>query len=301
MTLQLGDQASGTLDGMAQIIVGMDESDGAAAALRWALHESEIRGWPVRAVLAWSLLDQQQLDGSDTFDPDYNQRFAIQALSAAVERAVGPDAAASVDLQAVNDLPADALVEQSTNADLLVVGARGLGGFKSLLLGSVSNHCVQRASCPVVVVHTSAESPGHRPERIVVGIDCSEGGDVVLHWALDTARAHDATVEVVHAWQPVLLGGALSPVVIDLTPLEDAARHALDAIVDAADTHDVTVERTLVASGAAGAILDAATNADLVVVGTRGRGGVKSLLLGSVSQQVTHHAACPVVVVPPTG
>jgi nucleotide-binding universal stress UspA family protein len=138
-------------------------------------------------------------------------------------------------------------------------------------------------------------------ERIVVGVDTSEGARRALRWAIEEARLRAAQVTVVHAWLlPTLVSTPFGTVPIDVHGFEEAAAAELDAFLDAelADVADVTVERQSVAGGPASALIEAAADASLVVVGTRGRGGFAGLLLGSVSQQVIHHAPCPVVVVP---
>ena len=138
-------------------------------------------------------------------------------------------------------------------------------------------------------------------ERIVVGIDGSEASRRALNWALDEARRRRCTVDVVHAWQPpYLVGYPYAGSQHDPVTYEQAAKETLDRIVDGADVSglDVPVSRILRMGHPAGTILDQAKGADLVVVGSRGLGGFRGLLLGSVSQQVAHHAPCPVVIVP---
>jgi nucleotide-binding universal stress UspA family protein len=137
---------------MGLIVVGVDESAGAAAALRWAMTEAEARGWSPRAVLAWGYLDQHHATPGQSFDPAYGEADAQAALDAIVAEVVGSARAATVDRKLVNDLPARALLDASEGADLLVVGARGLGGFRGLLLGSVSQQCLHHATCSVAVV-----------------------------------------------------------------------------------------------------------------------------------------------------
>ena len=132
------------------VIVGVDGSEPSAAALRWAAAEATRRNTAVTAVMAWGLLDQHHRPGEAPFDPDYSEVDARAALDAFIESALGPDSAASTI--AVNDLPARALIDSSDTAELLVVGARGLGGFRGLLLGSVSQRCVTHARCPTVVI-----------------------------------------------------------------------------------------------------------------------------------------------------
>lgn len=138
-------------------------------------------------------------------------------------------------------------------------------------------------------------------ERIVVGVDGSETARAALHWALDEARLRSAAVDVVHAWQMPYVSSFPYPMVDVLSgEFEREARQVLDRMVGGADTSGVpAVEPLLVCDGAARALLDTAKGAELLVVGSRGRGGFTGLLLGSVSQHVVHHASCPVVVVPP--
>lgn len=140
--------------------------------------------------------------------------------------------------------------------------------------------------------------------RIVVGVDGSDGARAALAWALDEARLRRASVDLVHAWHapaPVVPGpyGA-APAVDD--EMADSARVAAEKVLEhqlqAADTAGVEVEPLLPSASASDALIDIARGADLLVVGTRGRGGFAGLLLGSVSQQISHHAPCPVVIVP---
>jgi nucleotide-binding universal stress UspA family protein len=141
---------------------------------------------------------------------------------------------------------------------------------------------------------------------IVVGTDGSEHARAALRWAVDEARFHEAAVRAVHAWTivPVTAPPFGEPPVIHPTPdeiamLQEAAQRLLDESVDevAAAKDGPAIERKLVQGLAAEALLAEAQDADLLVVGSRGLGGFKGLLLGSVGQQVAHHAPCPVVIV----
>ena len=140
--------------------------------------------------------------------------------------------------------------------------------------------------------------------RIVVAIDGSEAARKALAWALDEGRLRQAVVEVVHAWDVPYVGmGSTIAGVLEPDAFEEAGKELLDRAVDAAETSDLPEPpvRRLVRGLPASAVLEAAAGADLVVVGSRGRGGFTGLLLGSVSQQVAHHAPCPVVIVPHDG
>ena len=139
---------------------------------------------------------------------------------------------------------------------------------------------------------------------IVVGVDGSDGSERALAWAIDEARLRRDTVRAVTAWSvPVIVAGSgMAPVVLPDDEFQEGARSTLDRTVDAAiaaaQGELPPIERVLARGPAATVLLEAAEGADLLVVGTRGRGGFTGLLLGSVSQQCAHHAQCPVVVVP---
>lgn len=137
-------------------------------------------------------------------------------------------------------------------------------------------------------------------QRIVVGVDGSSGSHRALAWAVEEARIRGAAVEAVHVWTtPYVAGFPYTTLVLDPAQLEQHAHELLAAAIAGVDTAGlaVPVQPVVAAGGPAEAILAHAKGADLVVVGTRGRGGFTGLLLGSVSQQVVHHATCPVVIV----
>lgn len=142
---------------------------------------------------------------------------------------------------------------------------------------------------------------------IVVGVDGSTGSAHALEWAAREARLRGTTLTIVSAWYPPAImyaGSAWAGMQPDfVADLAEVAKQALDKICD---THSeqlagLVVERRVVEDAPANALLEAARDAELLVVGTRGHGGFAGLLLGSVSHQCAHHARCPVVIVPPAG
>jgi nucleotide-binding universal stress UspA family protein len=137
-------------------------------------------------------------------------------------------------------------------------------------------------------------------DRIVVGVDGSESSQAALVWALEEGRVRSAQVDVVTAWHEPYVAPTMAAVVPDPAVFSEAAERTLDRAVDDAGSaaEGVTIERHVVRGNAASALLEVAEGAALLVVGSRGRGGFAGLLLGSISQQVVHHASCPVVVVP---
>ena len=143
-------------------------------------------------------------------------------------------------------------------------------------------------------------------KMIVVGVDQSEGAKAALRFALEEAKLRHARLRVVHAWQYGTIGTAgvesFYPAVgADVSEVREAAEQALEQTLRKTlpDTDSVEVEQRLVEGRPAGVLVNESRDADLLVVGSRGHGGFSELLLGSVSQQVSHHAACPVVIVRP--
>jgi nucleotide-binding universal stress UspA family protein len=288
---------------MAEIVVGVDRSSHSADALRWAVGEARLLGAEVVAVLVWDLFNQHHADGEWRFDPHYDETHADRALQAAVEDALGAEAARWVARRTPCDLPAPGLLGAAKGADLLVVGARGAGGFPGLQLGSVSQQVLHHAHCPVAVVRSTV-GPDARPEggRVLVGVDGSASSQMALRWALAEGGRRQAPVAVLHAWEvPAIVGPAGGGYPYDTEALDRAAHALVDRLVDgaAAEATGVAVERRVVGGGPAAGLLDAARDATLIVVGRRGLGGFRRLLLGSVSDHVARHAPCPVVVMPP--
>ena len=130
------------------IVVGVDGSEGCRRALQWAVEEARVRDVRVRAVLAWTYLDQP----TGAFDAAYGAPNARALLDQVLADVLTDAPDVEVEREVVCDLPVRALLDAARGADLLVVGSRGLGGFKGLLLGSVSQQLVQHAPCPIVVV-----------------------------------------------------------------------------------------------------------------------------------------------------
>jgi len=142
--------------------------------------------------------------------------------------------------------------------------------------------------------------------KVVIGVDRSEGALNALRFACEEARLRGATLSIVHSWDLSAGVTAGAPFVIGPMPelqqgLEDEANAVIGDLLQevGADAEGLTIEQHVVLGGAAHVLLEEAAGADLLVVGSRGRGGFAGLLLGSVSQQCVHHAPCPVAVVHP--
>ncbi|PLC13169.1 universal stress protein UspA [Kocuria flava] len=140
----------------ASIVVGVDGSEGSVEALRWAARMAPVLGARIRAVGAWEYPPEYAgyvPIGSDNFDEITRKR-----AEAAVQEAFGDDLPEGLTTSVVFGHPSRVLVEESEDAAMLVVGRRGHGGFRGLLLGSVSAACVSHAHCPVLVIHERGEA-----------------------------------------------------------------------------------------------------------------------------------------------
>jgi nucleotide-binding universal stress UspA family protein len=143
------------------IVVGIDGSDASRAALRWGAEEARLRGARLVAVYAWMFVPPQPLGdpgllampaGDIAGELSAENEAAHAVLSSAVEEAIGRDTSVDVEQKIVEGDPGEALVKESAEADLVVVGSHGRSGLSAALLGSVSRHVVDHATCPVVVV-----------------------------------------------------------------------------------------------------------------------------------------------------
>jgi nucleotide-binding universal stress UspA family protein len=198
----------------------------------------------------------------------------------------------------VNDLPARAILEASADADLLVMGARGVGGFRGLLVGSVSQRCLNETTVPLVLVHEDLLGDPEGP--VVVGVDGSENASAAFRWAKDEARLRGVSLKALYAWQEPVGGGESFGLVVDDAALEQAAAETVEKAVpsEGGDDDVANVDRRAVRGRAAPVLIEESGAASLVVVGHRGHRRWGRVALGSVAHQVAHHGRCPVVVVP---
>lgn len=294
--------------GAAPVVVGVDGSSAADAAVDWAASEAMSQGRPLRIVhgFVWPLVRPAVPLGPAPGDPpDRGLRPAAERiLEEARARALGVAPAVEVTTRLVVGGAAPAVLEEARDAALVVVGNRGLGGFLGLLVGSVSVAVAAHAPCPVMVVR--AASTDEHPVttgRILVGVDGSEMSAMAVEYAFERAARHGSTVVAVHAWALPVSGdaGADFAAYVYIDEFEQAGREILDEALAPARKRlpDVKVETKLVRDHPGHALQAESQDADLVVVGSRGRGGFRGLLLGSVSQAMLHHAACSVAVVRP--
>jgi len=301
-----------------RVIVGVDGSSGSRAALVYAFTAAARRGAHLEVVATYSVqavwiggypLGMPAMstlrDGTEARVQDLLDEVRKDPAVAAV-----PGAAEVPTLVAVSVGPAaQRLVDASAAADLLVVGSRGRGAVRSVLLGSVALHCVSHAHCPVVVVHPIPA--GHQQERtVVVGLDGSEASGAALVAAVEEASRLDTRVAVVTTYEMADHWVDLSTVVV---PTEEEVRWELQRGAEAMVDDVLTEHRAqhggrapgvgvVVTEGAAADVLVRwAADAELLVLGSRGHGEFRGLLVGSVALACAMHGAGPVMVVRPHG
>jgi len=291
---------------MPRIVVGINETDEAREALDWALAEATSRGATLTVVSA----------GDD--NPAHGRSAWAEQIVAGARERVG--ATCATEVVAVTCSARETLLDAARGSDLLVLGRRRRSKLGRLVLGSVSAEVVERADVPVTVVRhagdattppedgTAAQDSPLLPcdvvqstPRVVVGVDSSGSSILAIRHAAEVCRRTGATLEAVFAWQT----SGLAPLPgswAHMPASEDYERHArelLDQAIAAAgvDLPAGRLERTVVNTSPAAALVDASEGAGRVIVGSRGLGGFGRLLLGSVSRQVLEYAACPVTVV----
>jgi nucleotide-binding universal stress UspA family protein len=310
------------------VLVGVDGSAASLHALDWATAYAHRVGWALHIVCSYSLpsFTAASLDGGYAALDDTTIQEGAKSVLAEAEARVA-DAGVRATTEVATGDAAGVLVELSGDYGLAVVGTRGRGGFTERLLGTVSSALPAHARCPVVVVPLRAEAnrgvswnlPGSAPgadaetstttpgaaeirevRRIVVGVDGSPQAERALQHAILQANAWGAELTAVTG-VPVGNSGMLAwlPSNIDREQVLADIGAGLDVLADKYEAQNpgLRIRRIVLDGTGAELLTEFSTASDLIVLGSRGRGGFRGLLLGSTSQAVLHHAACPVLVV----
>ncbi|NMO88230.1 universal stress protein [Actinomycetospora sp. TBRC 11914] len=294
------------------VVCGIDDSVGGRAALEEAIRRAGRRGARIRAVLVY---EPPEMSGAWGWGPtgavplprlevyQQSERRVARKIVEPVLEAVRPELPTMppVEIDAVPGWPVEALVEAAEGAQELVVGHRGRGAVSSVLMGSTSLGCVLHAPCPVTVV-PARDRPPTTESVIVVGVDGSPGAEEALRWALAEAGRRGAALRAVVAVRPPESYSFED--VVQPDPAEGrrlATAEVRRRIEELREQTGSTAEAEAIAitGSSVPTLVEAAVDAELLVVGHRGRGPWRSALLGSVALGVVLHAPCPVTVVPP--
>jgi nucleotide-binding universal stress UspA family protein len=285
-----------------RIVVGVDRSPASLVALRWAADEARSSG--AELVVVHAYLAPIAYVGTDRevarIDPELHAAAAGH-LAACLETSGAELDGLTVTRELHPGRAADGLLEFAGTAELLVVGARGAGGFEGTLLGSTAEHCTRHAPCPVVVVPEAGPPPA---DRIVVGVDGSPASRRALTWALAEARHRAARVVAVGVFHPYDARGPFGGDFMQLASPGSTERFRREieqrvaGVLADVDADDVELGSEVVAGHPARVLLDAGASADLLVVGRRGHAAFRGFHIGSVTRGILHHATTAVVVVP---
>ncbi|HEV2239843.1 MAG TPA: universal stress protein [Streptosporangiaceae bacterium] len=273
------------------ILAGYDGSPGSEQALSWAVREARSRGTALTVCCAYEP-GFAVLPGEEAV-LDLARRSGERIIDDGLRRAQHLMGAGKVRSLLVQGQAATVLCEHSHDADIVVVGSRGIGGgVAGRVLGSVSSQVAAHAKGRVVVVRGHwRPAAGFVPGPVVVGANGSPPSRAALDFAFEEATLREAPVLAVCALAdaPGSLGG------------HDDRREQFEHAIRLWEKKypEVTVLRRVAVGGARDALLTAARDAQMLVVGSRGRGGVPGMVLGSISQAALHHAPCPVGVVHP--
>jgi nucleotide-binding universal stress UspA family protein len=286
------------------VVVGVDGSEPAAAALDWAVREAALQGRELIVVHACGVPGAMQ----DFEDVVANER-GLQSVGRSIAREAVRDARLSDPTIGVESVVTmghaeTVLVEASETADLLVVGARGRGTIASALLGSVSATLARESHCPVVIVRTFDEPPEEDERPVVVGVDGTPVSGAAVEFGFRMASLRRMPLTLLHAtWD---LREQAAPVAdlrsytekVNLS--EEEERLVAETVAGLCEKYpDVTVTETYRRGEPVRELVAASRDASLVVVGSRGRRLLATTLLGSVSRGVAERAYCPVAVVRP--
>lgn len=294
------------------IVVAIDGSPDSNEAIRWAAREATMRkvaltlahaaapspgGAPV---LEWT---------GDSAPPEFREQLgrSVERILAdaakIVESTTDEDSRPRINNEVITDAPVPALVELSTKADMVVVGSRGHGALERVLLGSVSTGLVHHAHCPVAVIRNDA-SP--REGCVLVGVDGSPVSELATAIAFDEASWRGAELVALYAWTDaevpdIPMREWTGTTRTSWTALQSEAEETLaERLAGYRQRYpDVVVRREVVVNRPAQHLVEGSESAQLVVVGSHGRGGFAGMLLGSVSTAVVHAVRTPVIVARP--
>ncbi|MFC9555306.1 universal stress protein [Rhodococcus sp. NPDC056960] len=292
------------MSGHRPIVVGIDGSPSSLQAVSWAAREAALRNTPLSLIttafvpgtygvpigMPSGFFEDEERDGKTRLD-----RAAQTARDAA------PGHPVEIATMLCTGTPVGELLAHSTNASMLVVGANRRGIVERAVLGSVSSAVAAHAPCPVAVIRGVPDRDiNDIPGPIVVGVDGTQQSEPAISMAFEEAALRQSELVAVHAWSDIVLqlsldGGS------DAEWMRDAANETAllsENLAGRAENYpDVKVHTIVVRDRPTQHLREQAENAQLLVVGSRGRGGFSSMLLGSTSRALMHSAACPLLIV----
>ncbi len=281
------------------VVVGVDGSEGSLRALEWAALEAQRRGSPLRIVSVPAMPARMHPgDGPTQTVASELEEFYERALGAAITRSQEIAPGLLIDTDLLSGPPAVAIAEAGAGALMIVVGARGIGGFTAMLLGSVSRYVATHAPCPAVVVREQSDAVHG---EIVVGVRDPHEITEALSFAFEEAALRSADLVAVHTWHTFLQAhGGTEDATGDAADSESAETGSMlgEALREWRDKYPaVTLRQDVVRGHPAQVLAGYSARADLVVIGRHGASG-SGPAIGSTQHAVLNHARGPVAIVP---
>lgn len=289
------------------IVVAVDGSAASQTAARWAANTALKRKEPIRLVSTYSMPQFLYAEGWVPPQELYDdlEAEAMEKIDTARKIIAEFDESVEVSYQVEEGNPIDMLLDISQDVTMIVMGSRGLGGFSGMVMGSVSAAVVSHAKCPVIVVREESDvSTATKYGPVVVGVDGTGVAEKAIEMAFAEASARKAPLRAVHTWIDMQVQASLAGLNAAQKQREeieeDQKRLLAERISGYKDKYpDVEVEQIITRDRPVRALADASEDAQLLVVGSHGRGGFRGMLLGSTSRALLQEAPCPLMVVRP--
>lgn len=289
------------------VVVAVDGSEASQNAVRWAANTANKRGVPLRLAASYTMPQFLYAEGmvppQELFDELQSETMDVIEAARVVAHEVAPDI--KIGYVIAEGSPIDMLLDMSSDVTMIVMGSRGLGGLSGMVMGSVSAAVVSHADCPVVVVRSDnhvTETNKYGP--VVVGVDGSDVSQRATEFAFEEAQARGAKLVAIHTWMDMQVQASLAGLAAAQQEWEIIEKEQTTLLKDRLQPllerfPDVEVEMVITRDRPVRALEDCAHNAQLLVVGSHGRGGFRGMLLGSTSRALLQSAPCPMVVVRP--
>ena len=289
------------------IVVAVDGSAASQTATRWAANTALKRKEPIRLVSTYSMPQFLYAEGMVPPQELYDdlEAEAMEKIDTARKIIAEFDESVEVSYQVEEGNPIDMLLDISQDVTMIVMGSRGLGGFSGMVMGSVSAAVVSHAKCPVVVVREESDvSTATKYGPVVVGVDGTGVAEKAIEMAFAEASARKAPLRAVHTWIDMQVQASLAGVSAAQSEWADIEKEQSELLAEnlkepREEYPDVEVKQLITRDRPVSALTEAAEGAQLLVVGSHGRGGFKGMLLGSTSRALLQSAPCPMMVVRP--
>ncbi|MCC3314107.1 universal stress protein [Nocardia africana] len=285
----------------APVLAAVDGSAVGYHAAAWAATEAAMHGRRLHLVTSAAIVAGPEptpiiTDDAVSWLHRDGERILVEARR--IARLAAPAQTPKITTEVTGEPIIEYLIERSRHALVLAVGSRGLGAIRRGLLGSVASAVIRHAHCPVTIVHTmSATDPVTAAQPVLVGVDGTDNSVAALEIAFEEASRRKVGVVALHAWSDI--SAKLHFTIEGWVQVRDSEDAVLaENLAGYAERYpDVEVRRALVYHSPVRSLLDEADNAQLLVVGSHGRGGFSGMLLGSTSAAVAQTAPCPVMIV----